>query len=455
MPDSRLARPLLALVAVAICLALPAPSRASIPYVPGEVVVRFREGTGEELRRAALGAVGGSQTHAVGTPRVQVVRISGVTIEQAVERLSANPGVVWAEPNYVIQPFVVPNDPRFPEQWPLRNVGQSGGLPDADIRATLAWDLTPGSSSVLVGVIDTGIDYKHPDLAPNIFVNPGEIPDNGIDDDENGFVDDVRGWDFLDRDNDPMDAQGHGTHVAGTIGASGNDSIGVAGVCWRVRLLPLRVLGPAGGTSAGAAEAVRYATMMGARVTNNSWGTSAVSNVLLDAITEARDAGVLFVAAAGNDSRDNAVFPVYPASYGLSNVLSVAATDRRDRLAAFSNYGATTVHIGAPGGGRAEHRARRRLRPVERHVDGVPARHGRAGAAVRPPAGDHRRGSPRAPAGRRHAARLARQPADHRRAPGRVRADRTAGQHRPVRGAGPDRDACRWGGGGAGVDRDR
>ena len=202
----------------------------------------------------------------------------------------------------------------------------------------------------MVAIIDTGIDYTHPDLAANIFINTAEIPGNHIDDDGNGFVDDVRGWDFVNRDNDPMDDHFHGTHVAGTVGAVGDNGLGVAGVNWSVRLMPLKFLDSGGsGSTADAVAAIEYATMMHVDVMSNSWGGGGFSEALRLAIENAMNAGILFVAAAGNSSSNNDLFPAYPASYDLDNIVSVASTTATDNLSNFSNFGPTTVDLAAPG----------------------------------------------------------------------------------------------------------
>lgn len=204
--------------------------------------------------------------------------------------------------------------------------------------------------SALVAIIDAGTDYNHPDLAANIWTNPGEIPGNGIDDDGNGYVDDVHGYDFVNRDGDPMDDNGHGTHVAGTIGAIGDNGVGVAGVCWNVKIMPLKFLDSGGfGNTGNAILAVQYATQMHARIMNNSWGGGGYSEALRLAIQAASDAGILFVAAAGNDAADNDTLPHYPANYDVPLVISVASTDHFDNLSYFSCYGATTVDLAAPG----------------------------------------------------------------------------------------------------------
>ena len=269
--------------------------------------------------------------------------------------------VQYLEPNFIhtmgeYTETTLPTDPSFMTLWGLNNTGQSGGTVDADIDAPEAWDLTTGSNEVVIAIIDTGINYMHPDLAANIWTNSGEIAGDGIDNDGNGFVDDVRGWDFAYNDNDPRDGNNHGTHVAGTIGARANNSRGVAGVNWNVKLMAIKFLSDGGyGSTADAIEAINYVTMMkrdyGVNVvaTNNSWGGGGYSTALRDAIAASGQQDILFVAAAGNSSSNNDVSPHYPSNYNLSNVISVAATDRNDSKASFSSYGATTVDLAAPG----------------------------------------------------------------------------------------------------------
>ncbi|MBT6053884.1 MAG: S8 family serine peptidase [Planctomycetaceae bacterium] len=250
------------------------------------------------------------------------------------------------------------NDPRYGDLYGLHNTGQSGGTTDADIDAPEAWQVSTGSRDLIVGVIDTGIDYTHPDLAANMWVNPGEIAGNGIDDDANGFVDDVHGYDFANDDGDPFDDNGHGTHCAGTIGGVGNNGVGVVGVNWEVSLMGLKFLDANGsGSTSDAIQAVNYATMMknqygqNVRVTSNSWGGGGSSSAMRQAIESGAEAEIVFIAAAGNDGMNNDTNPQYPASYTSDAVISVAATDRNDALANFSNYGATGVDIAAPGVG--------------------------------------------------------------------------------------------------------
>ena len=243
-------------------------------------------------------------------------------------------------------PTVIPNDPGLANQWAIPK-----------IQANSAWSITTGSRQVIVTVIDSGIDLTHPDLAANVWTNPGEIPGNGVDDDKNGFADDVHGWNFIDGTANVQDVYGHGTHVSGIIGAIGNNDRGIAGLNWQTTIMPLKILNDRGvGTVSAAIAAINYTTMMrrdfeaNVIVSNNSWGaTSGFSQVLSEAIRLMGNAETLFVAAAGNNATNNDVAPRYPSSYDLANVISVAATDSSNSLASFSNYGATTVDLGAPG----------------------------------------------------------------------------------------------------------
>ena len=256
----------------------------------------------------------------------------------------------------VVLPTALPNDPSFSSEWSLKNTGQTGGTPGVDINAERAWDLSTGSRNVVVAVIDSGIDLTHPDLAPNLWTNPGEIAGNGIDDDKNGFVDDVHGWDFIDNDAVPQDGYGHGTHVAGIIGAVGNDGFGVTGVNWQVSLMVLRIQNDSGvGSTNALLGALQYATMMrrdfgvNVVVTNNSWEVGGYSATLEGLVRDQAAAGITFVAAAGNHGTDNDVTARYPSNFDLPNVISVASLTPTGTLAGSSDYGATTVDIAAPG----------------------------------------------------------------------------------------------------------
>ncbi len=257
----------------------------------------------------------------------------------------------YVEPDYVGTLNATPTDAAFLDGrlWGLRNQGQNGGKIGADINAVKAWDLTTGSTNVIVAVMDTGIRYTHVDLAANMWVNPDEIR-NGIDDDNDGYIDDIHGINAITGSGLPLDDNNHGSHVSGTIGAVGNNSGPHVGVNWTVRLMAVKI-----GTSDGlilissAISGSEYAVNHGARIENHSWGGYSFSQALFDSIAAARDNGVLWVVAAGNERNDNDQLPAYPASYDLDNIISVAALDRADRLANFSNYGATAVDIGAPG----------------------------------------------------------------------------------------------------------
>ncbi len=265
--------------------------------------------------------------------------------------LEAVAGFEYVEPNFTLTlDAVFPNDPLFSQQWWLNQAN------DVDIDAPEGWQVTTGSGNVVLGVIDTGVDYTHADLTNNIWINPGEIPGNGIDDDLNGYVDDVQGWDFAGRDNNPADEAGHGTSVAGIIAAEGNNGLGVSGVNWDAQVMPLRYLNEnLIGSTADAIAATNYATMMrteygvNVRALNNSYGIAGYSQAFYDAIAAAGDAGIMFIASAGNNSSDDDTGPIYPANFDLPNVISVAAIDSNDNLASFSSYGAATVELGAPG----------------------------------------------------------------------------------------------------------
>ncbi len=326
------------------------------------ILVRFRE----EYRSAVAaypqlsevilpGTTVGSQVGFIpGLHEVHLTQAVGVA--DALAAFDHNPMVLYAEPNYRVRiTETIPSDTRFDDMWALNNTGQTGGQLDADIDAPSAWDVTQGSGSTVLAVIDTGVDYLHPDLAANIWVNSDEIPGDNIDNDNNGYIDDIHGYDFANRDGNPMDDQGHGTHVAGTIGALGDNGFGVAGINWNVQIMALKFLGADGsGTTSDAIEAIHYAVLNGATISNNSWGGDPYSQALFDAISTARDAGHIFVTAAGNgdifgNGIDNDATPFYPASYDLDNIIAVAATDHNDQLATFSNYGTSSVDLAAPG----------------------------------------------------------------------------------------------------------
>ena len=303
--------------------------------------------------------------------RFHLVRLQeGVDEAEFWSQMNTLSEVEYAEPNYVLRivgsgiPSVmeesrIPSDPDFKHLWGLQNLGQddaegNSGILGSDIGATRAWNFTTGSKDVVVAVIDTGVDYGHEDLADNIYYNPGESgfgrETDGVDNDGNGFIDDHTGWNFSINTNDPMDDNGHGTHCSGTIGAVGDNEIGIAGVTWDVRIMPIKFLGASGsGTLAGAVQAIQYATGLGVDIMSNSYGGTVRAQSMEDAIREANEAGILFVAAAGNSGLNSDEVSHYPAGYDVENVIAVAATDNRDSMTSWSTFGKRTVDIAAPG----------------------------------------------------------------------------------------------------------
>ncbi|MGQ9661519.1 MAG: S8 family serine peptidase [Kiritimatiellia bacterium] len=322
---------------------------SQVAMVADHIIVKLRT-EADEAQLAAINAkLGGTIRRKMHTPGLYLIAFSNAELDTVPEKVAAYGAeqkvVKYAEPDYLgYVEDTTPNDPYFGNLWGLTKIA-----------CPAAWDIHTGSGSVVVGIVDSGVDYNHQDLAANMWRNPGEIPDNGIDDDNNGFVDDVYGWDFFDDDNDPGPGYLHGTHVAGTVAAVGNNATGVTGVAWSLQLMALKIGGEGTTVSASAAtDALHYAAMMrrrgvNIRVTNHSWGGSVYVQALRDAIAENRDAGILLVAAAGNDGSNNDQKPIYPASYALENVIAVAASTTSDTLAWFSNYGATSVDLAAPG----------------------------------------------------------------------------------------------------------
>ncbi|HNW58821.1 MAG TPA: S8 family peptidase [bacterium] len=370
------------MLALVLSAALRSPRSAS--YVVDEVLVRFKPGISSQAV-STLAAVVQARVMAF-TPalRMHRLRLAGtIGVDEAVRRLQALEGVELAEPNYRVHAFAVPNDPSFSKLWGLNNSGQTGGSADADIDAPEAWEVATGSPTVLVGIIDSGIDYRHADLQANLYTNPGEdawsnpndpSTGNGIDDDGNGLIDDWKGYDFYTDSNNPYDENGHGTHVAGIVGAVGNNSLGIVGVCWKVRLLGIRFLDASGNGNVGdAIEGIQYGVQMGVRVFNNSWGGADKSTFLEQAVELAHTHNALFVAAAGNDGVNTDTSPEYPACLETANVISVAASDHGDQRALWgddnsdnnndcgfscsnavaavpgSNYGPQSVDLAAPG----------------------------------------------------------------------------------------------------------
>lgn len=281
---------------------------------------------------------------------IQIVELGpGEDVGRAALEYNNSGLVAFAEPDYTLHALTIPNDPQFINgvQWSLRNNGFVG----ADIHATEGWDTLKSASNVVVAVVDSGVRYTHEDLYANMWRNPGEIPDNGIDDDGNGIVDDVYGYNAVARTGDPMDDAGHGTHVAGIIGAVGNNGTGIAGVAWNVKLMACKFLNQLGdGDTSAAIECIDYARKNGAQIINASWGGPDFSAALNSALNAARAAGIIVVTAAGNDAENIDLIPIYPACYNLDNIVVVGGTSRSDNPdASYSSYGATRVSLYAPG----------------------------------------------------------------------------------------------------------
>jgi subtilisin family serine protease len=305
-------------------------------FVPGELIVRYRAGVDRAGRAAVVNSIDATRKQFLLVPRAELLELpDGVSVDSAVRALEATPDVQYAEPNRIYHAQGIPNDTRFAELWGLNNTGQQidavAGTPDADIDAPEAWEQTTGSKDVVVAVVDTGIAYDHPELVDNVLRGSG--------------------WDFIGNDNDPRDLNGHGTHVAGTIGAKGNNAGGVSGVNWNVSLMPVRVLDANGsGTTASVTNGYVWAVEHGAKVVNASLGCMGFG--CFSSTESAAISGhpnTLFVVAAGNAANNNDAVPTYPCNYPAANLICVAATDENDVLASFSNYGTTNVDLAAPG----------------------------------------------------------------------------------------------------------
>lgn len=332
-------------------------------FVPGEVLVKVKPGFKARFlaKKSILGAEVKKEINLL-HGNYLLLKSNAKSTSALVNELETLPEVAFAEPNYIykISGFERAQDPMYGKLWGLKNTGSNEpdrnggtsstpGVAGADVDAERAWKLTRGSKKVVVAVIDTGIDYNHPDLKNNMWVNEKEIPGNGIDDDGNGYIDDIHGWNAQRDNGNPMDGNAHGTHCAGTIGAEHNDQ-GVAGVMANVRLMAIKFLSDEGsGSLADAVEAIDYATKMNVDVMSNSWGGGGYSQALFDAITAAKNKGIVFVAASGNDSANNDSRPSYPASYQVDNVISVASHTAQDTISSFSNIGKRSVHVAAPG----------------------------------------------------------------------------------------------------------
>ncbi|RJQ16224.1 MAG: hypothetical protein C4560_09815 [Nitrospiraceae bacterium] len=327
-------------------------------YVDGEVIVKPVSSVDIDKvvkSRTRMGSHVIRKSHNSGIVHVKLS--TDLSVKEAVDNYTKSGLVEFAEPNYVYHTDVIPDDTRFGELWGLNNTGAGSCKNDADIDAPEAWDFVTGSSNFIIMVIDTGMDYTHPDLQANRWVNT--IEKNGvagIDDDGNGYVDDIYGIDTVNHDSNPMDDNGHGTHVSGTIGAIGNNGNGVVGVMWDATIMPCKFLNSGGsGSTSGAIECLDYAVDMkmnhghDIRLTSNSWGGGGFSNALQSAINASKQQGMLFIAAAGNDHMDTDITPHYPSSYTVANIISVASTDCNDNLSSFSNWGLTSVDVAAPG----------------------------------------------------------------------------------------------------------
>ena len=323
--------------------------------VPGEVLVKVRSGVSPADiagLQALAGADEAQRISTVSSGMILRMRSRSKSVEALTASLFNKPNVLYVEPNYILRLAATPNDPSYGSLWGLKNTGQtvsgSTGNAGADIDAEAAWNVTTGSASIVVGVIDTGVNYNHPDLAANMWSNPGGKGNAAC-------AAGTHGFNAITMTCDPMDDHYHGTHVSGTIGAVGNNGVGVAGVNWTTSIMGLKFLGSSGyGTTAGAIIAVEFAVQakldgVNVRVLSNSWGGGGFSKALLDEINWANENDILFVAAAGNNGSNNDTYPHYPSNYATPNMISVAATDNRDNTAYFTNYGLTTVHLGAPG----------------------------------------------------------------------------------------------------------
>ena len=324
-------------------------------FDPGSVIVKFKSNVDVKSRKLLSKTFGVSykdhnddgvddRFRNIANGRLSKLSLAkGEDPIAVVQRLKHHPDVEYAELNQIYYPSVIPNDPQYSQLW---------GMPK--ISAEQGWEMEMGSKDVVVGVIDTGFDYTHPDLAANIWTNPNEIAGNGVDDDGNGYIDDIHGISAINDNGDPQDTHYHGTHVAGTIGATGNNGEGVVGVNWNTSMVGCSFLSGQGGTTADAIQCIDYMVDLknrgvNIRVLNNSWGGGSFSQSLKDAIIAADNADMLFVAAAGNDARDNDTTDAFPANYDVPNVMSIASTNSNDELSSFSQWGATTVDMGAPG----------------------------------------------------------------------------------------------------------
>jgi len=335
-----------------------------IKYIPGEIIVKIKKDVlinsaqiddfysfgipsidkiNKKFRVKSVKSLSYEKTNSFLSSVYKIILPEEIFVPYALIEYNKNPNVEYAEPNYIYQTCQTPNDPLYNMQWALNQTS------DCDIDAPEAWDTETGNPDVVIAVIDTGVDYNHPDLSENIWTNNDEIPNNGIDDDNNGYIDDTKGWDFANNDNDPIDDNSHGTHCSGIISAVGNNNIGITGICWNCKIMPIKFLGSHGGGSLeDGANAIIYAADNGVDIISMSWGGLGESQILKDALDYAYSKNVVLVAAAGNNNLDLDHTPYHFTPAGYKNVISVAATDENDEIAGFSNYG-RQIDIAAPG----------------------------------------------------------------------------------------------------------
>ena len=354
-------------------------NNATNPFRPGEVIVRLKGDSASLTSESGFAAKYGAtvaDTFDFGDQglldRGQMMQLklpTGLTTEQAIAQMKQDPRVAYAEPNFI---YTLPKNelvegkqaPSAPAQqdgpaqfvpndlqedlWGMHKTGQNNGKADADIDAPEAWAIHTGRNDApIIAVIDTGIDYNHSDLKANMWTNPGEIPGDGIDNDGNGVIDDVHGYNAFADNGDPMDGHGHGSHCAGTIAGVGDNGEGVVGVNHRANVMAVKIFSDEGSTdSAAILRAIEYTTKMGATITSNSWGGGGASEAQKEAFAASP---ALHIMAAGNNGWNNDIFPNYPSNYDIPNNIAVAATDRNDKKASFSQYGVKNVDIAAPG----------------------------------------------------------------------------------------------------------
>ncbi|RJP76181.1 MAG: hypothetical protein C4522_18900 [Desulfobacteraceae bacterium] len=329
--------------------------------IRNELIVKFKTGTHRKTAQEVKESIGAFSIKKLNMIDAEHILLpDGISVDDAIVMFRNDPNVEWAEPNYIRRTMAIssPNDPFFNELWSLHNTGQivndTLGTANADIQALEAWETTTDCSNVIIAIIDSGVDLSHPDIIHNLWTNPGEIAGNGVDDDGNGYIDDIHGWNFVDNNNDVSDSNNHGTHVAGVIAAEGNNAFGTTGVCWSAKIMILKFLDTRGtGNTTDEISAIQYAVANNAKIINASFGESGYLQGEYDAISAAGSAGLLFVASSGNQGFDNDAKAqddkIYPGGYDLDNIISVAASDQDDQLPDWSVYGATTVDLAAPG----------------------------------------------------------------------------------------------------------